>query len=166
MGLVHVDVEVSREGGPTRTVRFLVDSGAAYSVLSRDDWQALGLVPTRRMDFVLADGTTIQRDVSHCLFTYQGVRAPSPVVLGEAQDDALLGSVTLENLGLVLNPFDRTLRPMRLRLAAVGIGRGSRAPAHQTQGEVEVSREGGCRRADAKARNGMLQRNVAGHRSG
>jgi hypothetical protein len=26
--------------------------------------------------------------------------------------------VTLENLGLVLNPFDRTLRPMRARLAA------------------------------------------------
>jgi predicted aspartyl protease len=132
MGLVHVDVEVSREGGPARSVRFLVDSGAAYSVLPPDDWRALGLVPTRRMDFVLADGTTIHRDVSHCLFTYHGVCAPSPVVLGEAQDDALLGTVTLENLGLVLNPFDRTLRPMRLRLAAVGIGRSGVASPPQT----------------------------------
>ena len=69
------------------------------------------------MDFVLADGTTIRRDVSHCLFTYRGITAPSPVVLGEPRDEALLGTITLEALGLVLNPFERTLRPMRMRLA-------------------------------------------------
>ena len=35
--------------------------------------------------------------------------------MGEPGDDqALLGAVTLENLGLVLNPFSRTLHPMRL----------------------------------------------------
>lgn len=71
------------------------------------------------MDFVLADGTLIHRDVSHCFFAYQGVCVPSPAVLGEPGDEALLGTVTLETMGLVLNPFDRTLRPMRLRLAAL-----------------------------------------------
>ena len=70
------------------------------------------------MEFVLADGTTVVRKVSHCMFAYAGVRAPSPVILGEPGDAALLGTVTLESLGLVLNPFDRTLRPMRARLAA------------------------------------------------
>jgi hypothetical protein len=50
--------------------------------------------------------------------SYQGYRAPSPVVLGEPNDDALLGAITLENMGLVLNPFERTLRPARMRLAA------------------------------------------------
>ena len=119
MGIVHVDVEVGREVGPSTTVRFLVDSGAVYSVLPRPVWRALGLAPTRSMDFVLADGTTIQRNVSHCFFTYQGIRAPSPVILGKARDEALLGTVTLENMGLVLNPFERTLRPMRMRLAAL-----------------------------------------------
>ena len=118
MGMVHVDVDVSREGGAATTVRFLVDSGAAYSVLPYEVWRGLGLGPNRSMDFVLADGTAIRRDVSHCLFTYQGIMAPSPVVLGEPQDDALLGSITLEAMGLVLNPFERTLRPMRMRLAA------------------------------------------------
>lgn len=42
-------------------------------------------------------------------------------MLGEANDDALLGVVTLENLGLVLNPFERTLRPMRMRLAGLAV---------------------------------------------
>jgi predicted aspartyl protease len=117
MGMVYADVELDREGEPPRAVRFLVDSGALYSVLPRAVWYALGLVPTRQMEFILADGSTIDRPVSHCFFTYQGVRAPSPVVLGAPGDDALLGTVTLENLGLVLNPFDRTLRPIRARLA-------------------------------------------------
>jgi magnesium chelatase family protein len=41
----------------------------------------------------------------------------TPAVLGEPDDDALLGVVTLEMLGLVFNPFSRTLHPMRLLLA-------------------------------------------------
>jgi hypothetical protein len=39
------------------------------------------------------------------------------VILGEADDEALLGVVTLEILGFVLNPFNRTLQPARLLLA-------------------------------------------------
>lgn len=120
--MVHVDVDVSRSGGPGLPVRFLVDSGAVYSVLPRDAWISLGLTPARRMEFVLADGTVIERDVAHCFFTYEtyeGVEAPSPVVLGEPGDDALLGAVTLETMGLVLNPFTRRLRPMRARLPAL-----------------------------------------------
>ena len=115
--MVHVDVEVSTSGGSGVPVRFLVDSGAVYSVLPRDVWMSLNLTPTRRMEFVLADGTVIERDVAHCFFSYEGVEAPSPVVLGESEDAALLGAVTLESMGLVLNPFTRKLRPMRARLA-------------------------------------------------
>lgn len=123
MAMVHVEMLVAvAEAGPFRMVRFLVDSGATYSVLPHDGWCALGLQPSRSMEFVLADGTVIRRDVAHCLFTYQGIRAPSPVVLGEPHDVALLGSVTLETMGLVLNPFERTLRPMRMRLAPAFTG--------------------------------------------
>ena len=117
--MVYVDMEVRPEGGAAQTVRLLVDSGAAYSVLPWDVWHHLGLTPTRTMDFVLTDGTSIRRDVSHCHFICGSVTAPSPVILGEPRDEALLGTITLEAMGLVLNPFERTLRPMRLRLAAL-----------------------------------------------
>ena len=40
----------------------------------------------------------------------------TPVILGEPGDEALLGVVTLEILGLVFNPFNRTLQPMRMLL--------------------------------------------------
>jgi hypothetical protein len=41
------------------------------------------------------------------------VTATSPVVCGEERDSALLGAVTLETLGLMLNPLSRQLLPMR-----------------------------------------------------
>ena len=119
VGMVHAEVEVGRDRGPRAMVRFLVDSGAAYSVLPWETWRKLGLKPKRTLDFSLADGTTIRRRLSECRFRYRGLDAASRVVLGEPGDAALLGTVTLENLGLVLNPFDRTLGPMRLTLASV-----------------------------------------------
>ena len=64
---------------------------------------------------MLADGTAVSRSISFCYMVLPQGRGYSPVVLGEPGDDqALLGAVTLENLGLVLNPFSRTLHPMRL----------------------------------------------------
>ncbi len=44
-------------------------------------------------------------------------RWPYPVILGEPDDEALRGAVTLEILGFVLHPFKRTLEPMRMLLA-------------------------------------------------
>ena len=122
MGLTYVEGRVDAPGRRRRArrVRFLVDSGAVYSVLRRNDWRALGLEPERELDFVLADGTTLTRHVSECRFEMEGRRATSPVVLGETEDEALLGAVTLETLGLVLNPLNRTLSPMRMVLTRVG----------------------------------------------
>ena len=121
MGLTYVDGGLTAPGRRQRPrrVRFLVDSGAVYSVLRRPDWRALGLRPARELEFVLADGTTLTRGVSECTFEIDGRRATSPVVLGETEDEALLGAVTLETLGLMLNPLSRTLQPMRLMLARV-----------------------------------------------
>jgi predicted aspartyl protease len=121
MGLLVVDAEVSASvSGTRRNVSFLVDTGAIYSLLSESVWIELGLEPERTLEFRLADTTRIQRRVSHCFFTLAGVTAPSPVILGETGDEPLLGAVTLESLGLVWNPFDRSLRPARMLLAAVG----------------------------------------------
>ena len=119
MGLTYVEATVRTPGRRrlVRRVRFLVYSGAVYSVLRRDDWRALGLKGERELEFVLADGTALIRSVSECTFELEGRRATSPVVLGETEDEALLGAVTLETLGLMLNPLSRTLQPMRMVLA-------------------------------------------------
>jgi len=62
----------------------------------------------------LADGTPIERGVSECRFEIREHTATSPVVLGEGHDGALLGAVTLETLGLMLNPLTREILPMQM----------------------------------------------------
>lgn len=119
MALTYVDGTVRGPEGRTERVRFLVDSGATYTVLPLAVWQAIGLVPTRRVTFTLADGTQIDRRVAECHITLPQGAAHTPVTLGEPGDEALLGVVTLENLGLVLNPFTRELQPMRMLLASL-----------------------------------------------
>ncbi|HJY82757.1 MAG TPA: hypothetical protein VKK81_16940 [Candidatus Binatia bacterium] len=52
--------------------------------------------PQRTVEFTLADGTTITRQVSECRFTIDGQTATSPVVLGEAEDAPLLGPSRLK----------------------------------------------------------------------
>jgi clan AA aspartic protease len=117
MGLTYVEGAVKGENDRQVQVRFLVDSGATYTLLPYDDWQAIGLKPKRNLKFTLADGTTIERHVSECHLELLEGEGHTPVILGEPGDEALLGAVTLEIMGLVLDPFKRTLRPMRLLLA-------------------------------------------------
>ena len=119
MGTTYVTARVRRTGGRggAQAVRFLVDSGAVYTVLPRAVWTALKLRPVRDAEFTLADGPTISRGIAEATFEIDGVAATSPVVLGEAGDAPLLGAVTLETLGLMLNPLSRELTPMRLMLA-------------------------------------------------
>ena len=80
-------------------------------------WQAIGVTATREMDFALADGTTVHRSVAECHISLPQGAAHCPVILGEPGDnEPLLGVVTLEILGLVFDPFRRTLHPMRALL--------------------------------------------------
>jgi len=116
MGLTFVEGTVTGPTGTSRSVDFLVDSGATYSLLPQDVWQNLGLKPTETYTFTLADGTKIERDIAECRIALNGTGRHSPVILGIAGDEPLLGVVTLEILGLVLDPFQRTLRPMMMRL--------------------------------------------------
>jgi len=121
MGLAYVHARLRKSAGrrPTRDVRFLVDSGAIYSVLAEEVWRAMRLKPQRQVEFTLADGTAIARSVSECRFEICGESATSPVVLGEKDDGALLGAVTLETLGFMLNPLTREILPMRMALSHV-----------------------------------------------
>ena len=117
IGITYIDGTVCGPEGKEENVSFLVDSGATYSLLPTPVWEAIGLVATRKQSFTLADGTRLQRRISECFLVLSQGETHTPVILGEPGDEALLGVVTLEELGLVFNPFNRTLHPMRMMLA-------------------------------------------------
>jgi len=125
MGLTYVQATVTGKQGKKDTLDFLVDSGATYTLLPQSTWRKLGLKPKRKMSFVLADGTRIERGISECHIEMPQGDGTTPVILGAKGDEPLLGAVTLEILGLMLNPFQRTLEPMRMMLASAKTKRGS-----------------------------------------
>jgi clan AA aspartic protease len=120
MGLTYIRASIANPAKPRRSarLRFLVDSGAMYSVVPAPVLRRLGIKPGKTKSFILADGTEIKRSLGQALFRMNGEEAASPVVFGEEGDSTLLGSVSLEALGLMLDPFKRELRPLPMMLAA------------------------------------------------
>jgi len=118
VGLTHLSTEISNPAHPLRRARrkMLVDSGATYSIVDGRTLQRLGIRPTGTRTFILADGTEITRSTGAALFRFQGREGASTVVFGESGDAALLGVVTLEEIGLILDPIRRELRPMPMSL--------------------------------------------------
>lgn len=121
MGITNAILKVKehRKSEKTAEVNFLVDSGAVYSLVPGKILDQLEIEPYKEMSFSLADGTTLKRKVCSAYFEFEGDGGPAPVVYGEEGDEPLLGATTLESLGLVLNPFTRTLHPMRMLMANI-----------------------------------------------
>lgn len=59
----------------------------------------------------------MRRRVGFVFFGIEGSEAVSRVIFGRVGDACLLGMVTLEELGLSLDPLKRRLRPLKLMIA-------------------------------------------------
>jgi clan AA aspartic protease len=118
MGLTHqrLMVKSSRQGRKSIEVDFLIDSGAVYSLVPKKRLKSLGIKPYKTLHFSLADGSTMIREVGDAYFEFRGDGGAAPVIFGEDGDQPLLGATTLESLGLILNPFQRELHPIKLPL--------------------------------------------------
>ena len=118
MGLTHIEASISnpRNRRKVARLRFLVDSGAVYSVAPGSLLRRLGIKPRRTRTFILADGTAIKRRMGEATFRFNGYEGTSPVIFGQKGDSALFGSVSLEVLGFVLDPMKRELRPLPMLL--------------------------------------------------
>ena len=131
MALTHVAMRIANPARPRRSVRvkFLVDSGAVYSVVPERTLEGLGVKPHSRRTFVLADGSEVTRSIGDAVFRLDGRQGASPVIFGKLGDSVLLGAVTLEALGVLLDPLRRELRPLPMVLA-LGTTPGAPAPTN------------------------------------
>ena len=119
MGLTFLRVGVAKVARPkvVETVEFLIDSGAIYSVVPKPILKRLGIRPIAEEEFRLADGRRIVRKKGVALFRYEDRVGGADVIFGEKGDSKLLGALTLEALGLALDPLKRELKPLPMVLA-------------------------------------------------
>jgi predicted aspartyl protease len=116
MGITVLPVEIANPALPDDTValEFIIDSGATYSVVPPDVLAHLGIRPLTEEEFRLSDGSRIRRKKGTALFRYGKHVGGADVVFAEPGDMQLLGVLTLEALGLGLNPIKRELHPVPL----------------------------------------------------
>lgn len=119
MGLTVLEMEVGNPASPdvTEKLEFLIDSGAVYSVVPTPMLERLGIKPFAEQQFRLADGSKTVRKKGGALFKYEDSIGVADVIFGQEGDSVLLGALTLESLGLVLDPLRRELKSLPMILA-------------------------------------------------
>ncbi|MBC8185807.1 aspartyl protease [candidate division KSB1 bacterium] len=119
MGFTHVTMKVKKSSESKKLMeeRLLVDSGAIYTVIPEEDLNELGIRAHSEEEFEMADGNVINRKVGDAFFEYKEKKGSAPVVFGEKGDSKLLGVLTLEALGFILDPLKKEIKPFRKRLA-------------------------------------------------
>ena len=104
----------SVDGRQSRDLEATVDTGAAYTTLPASLLRDLGVEPTGRRKFLVADGRRIDMDYGEARATIDGESVTTIVVFGEDNAPALLGAYTLEGLALAVDPVAQQLVPTTL----------------------------------------------------
>ena len=118
MGIFYVDVEIGDpQGERFESVRALVDTGSAYTILPASVLEGLGVEPHDTRNFQVADGRIITRGFGQTWVRLDERENISPVVFWDEGTTPLLGAVTLEIFGLGIDTLNRRLVPVTSMIA-------------------------------------------------
>ncbi len=95
-------------------VNLLVDTGSLLTWISRHTLEAVGVLPTRARQVRTIDGSELIREAGEALIEVLGEEGTNIVVFGEPGDAQVLGVVSLEGLGLEIDPTTKELKKTRV----------------------------------------------------
>ncbi len=122
MGTFTYRVELgARPEGPFRAVDALVDTGSLYTWVPRTLFEQLGIEPSGKRAFQMADGRIIERDIAEPVIRIDDQIAHTICVFADPNDIVLLGAYTLEGFALAADPVNKRLVPMPSIPAAVAV---------------------------------------------
>ena len=112
MGVFRTTVQIeniARRGETRAMTGVLVDTGSEYTWAPRELLSELGIATERTQRFILADGSTVDREMGVAMVHAGGTSAPDFVVFADPGDQLLLGARSLEGLNLRVDPVRRML---------------------------------------------------------
>mgnify|MGYP000002778542 CR=1 FL=1 len=90
-----------------------MDTGATLTKIPRTILEELGVKPVAKRKFELGDGREIERDIGFAIikikFNDKEYMTACSVAFGEDEEEPLLGAVTLEGMGLGVDPVRKKL---------------------------------------------------------
>jgi predicted aspartyl protease len=123
MGTFSVKMKVwnpVQGGGGVEEYDAFVDTGAAFSWISRARLQRLGVLPTRKMSFRTIEGRLLERDMATVYVSTDKYSVPDVVVMAEEGEMEVMGAHTIEGLGMAADPVQKRLVPtVMLALASL-----------------------------------------------
>lgn len=113
MGIFGERLRVSNpENGRFKELEMILDSGTSYTQIPYPVLEELGVERKTKRHLKIATGEVITRDAGVALVTLKGETLPTLVIFGDRGSEPLLGTVTLEELGLAIDPVNKTLIPL------------------------------------------------------
>ena len=116
MGLTHVAVRIRSHSSKQafRTI-FLVDTGALDTMAPASLLKRIGIEPVGKRVYELANGELQEYEYGFAEVSFMDEITSTDIVFGPDNTEPLLGVITLESAGLLVDPTSQTLkkRPAR-----------------------------------------------------
>src|SRR5881275_3209046 len=145
MAIFYVQGTLSHPGDPKlqRRLRFLVDSGAFFTVVPHEVLSALKIRPVRKETVQFADGRRARWRVGEVRLEVDGRSVTTLVLFGKKGTQPLLGAYSLEGLGLTVDSRRRRLvrRPVVIVAASTGSSASSGCRAVRQRGSASAARQ-------------------------
>jgi predicted aspartyl protease len=89
----------------------MVDTGAAFTWISRARLHRLGIPSSRKMPFRTIEGRVLERELAIAYVSTDGQSVPDLVVMAEEGEMEVIGAHTIEGLGMAADPIQKKLIP-------------------------------------------------------
>ena len=116
MGLTHVAVKLGRLGSrELYDAEFLVDTGAMDSMAPASELKRVGIEPIGKRIYELANGELLEFEYGLAELRFMDEITSTDIIFGPENSEPILGVISLENAGFIVDPKNQTLRKLRVR---------------------------------------------------
>ena len=117
MGVTHVTTAVCNPTDPERRweALFLVDTGATDCMVPASHLREVGIEPSGKRTYELADGTELVMQIGVARIEFMGEVVGATVIVADEGVEPILGVTALESVGIEVDPKNQRLK----RLPAV-----------------------------------------------
>lgn len=119
MGTFFHPLTLVGPAGVSETLEALVDTGASFTTVPRSVLERLGVQAHRMTRLRLANGEVVEWPWGWVTAEIDGVREQTPCVFGAEAAPPVIGAVTLEIMGLGVDPREERLVPREGFLMAI-----------------------------------------------
>lgn len=114
MGLTHVTTVVQNlaKSGEPYEAEFLVDPGAIDCLVPAEELKKAGVQIEGNDTYELANGELVEYPFGFGRVSFMGDETVTRIIFGPSDCEPLIGVVTLESMGIGVDPVSKTLKRM------------------------------------------------------